>query len=293
MAGRPWIKLHTRWLTSPTHAHLDAYTLGVGALLMLLIADQGEDDGEGGRWLRTPIYHPGNTADDVTGSALRAVHCRVDRGRRLVDTLVKVGSLAVNAQGHLGFPKWMKWQEHPSAKSKRKARSQSVTVNSEVEVEEDGEGDVDQKRQKIDLAASIRTSDHDPSAEYALLKEWSVYGNDPAGLGAWPDTETPTGVKVRRLIPTAKLADMVAPGKYTAAEVHEVVHGLAAMVRAGAFPAAKYTPSFVFSGYFAGECLQPLREWQAKEARKAEDEEKARMNAPFQYTDEQKKDLVF
>lgn len=254
-------------------------------MLMLLVADQGEDDERGGRWIRKPIYHPTKPARTVLDSCSTSLHLKPNLGSTYAQRLINCGSLAITKEGHVGFPNWLKWQEDPAAKRMRKSRAKGVTVTREVEGEVEGEVDVDPE--------SIRARQNGASAEYALLKEWAQYGNDPAGLGQWPDTETPAGVKVRRLVPTAKLAEMVAPGKYTAAEVHEVVHGLAAMVRSGHFKASEYTPSFVFSGFFAGKCLQPLREWQAAEKRRQEDEERARLNAPAVYTDEQKKDLVF
>lgn len=282
MAGRPWIKLHTRWLTSPAHADLSGETLGTGSILMLLVGDQGEDDGEGGRWLPIATDLRGTTAKDVIGTWLRRARVRLNTGRSHVQHLINARSFAIDDRGRLGMPNFAKWQEHPSAKRVRKHRAKGVTVTGEVEVEVEEEVDVDPR--------TIRTRQSNGSAEYARVQEWCVYGN--AALGPWPDTETPAGVKVRRLVTTAKLADLMAPGRYTAQEVHEAVHGLAAMVKAGAFPAAQYTPSYVFSGYFA-TCLQALREWQAKEARRAEEEEQERMNAPAVYTDEQKKDLVF
>jgi hypothetical protein len=314
VAGRPWIKLHTRWLTSPAHAHLSGEVLGIGLIVMILIADQGEDDDKGGRWLTRRAPLDARSSKDLVGSWLKVGRMRVDRGRDAVQSLVDCGSFAVRLRvdhgsvvggsrvdhgsinwddvAAFGAPNWLKWQEHPSSKRVRKHRAQGVTVTGEEEAEEEGEVDVDQRAEKMARADSIRTTTSTTSADYALLKEWSVYGNDPAGLGRWPDTETPSGVKVRRLVPTAKLADMVAPGKYTAAEVHEAVHGLAAMVKAGAFPASEYTPSYVFSGYFAG-CLQRLGEWQAEQKRKAEEAAQAELSRPAELTAEEKANLVF
>lgn len=259
MAGRPWIKLHTRWLTSPSHARLKGGALGTGMIFLLLLADQGEDDSDGGRWF--PLKARSSCVEDVIDYWLSCGRVRLDSGRRHVQSLLECETFAISKGGRLGMPNWAKWQENPSAKRVRKHRAKGVTVTREEE--EEVEEDVDAEARNTDTEKKAK-----PDIEYELLSTWAVYGGDPLGLGPWPSITLPSGQKTK-LITTAKLADMMLPGRYKATEVHQVVHDLASMVEDGSFPKSQYKPSYVFSGYFA-DLLLKVAEWRAQKAQVAQ-----------------------
>lgn len=122
-APKLWVKLWESWFTTPSHASLDFATLH-GGIGILMLANRGDDDGSGGRWLQNPDGSPMSIADIA-----RSLRCRKSVANRIVECLENVGTLHGRCTGKgkvlqqwIGFPAFDKWQESPSAARMRKLR---------------------------------------------------------------------------------------------------------------------------------------------------------------------------
>jgi hypothetical protein len=124
MAGRSWIKLYERWLTSPRHAHLCGTVLGTGALLLLVAESMGVSDEDGTQWIVTP-QHDGDlskTCDQHVSDLAKTCRQRVDNMRKTLRQLVEVSTMVQREDGVYGFPNFLKWQRNPSAERMSKLR---------------------------------------------------------------------------------------------------------------------------------------------------------------------------
>jgi hypothetical protein len=132
---RPWIKVWERWLTTPSHEDLDGEVLWHG-LGILLVANRGEEDDAGCRWLRTPKGEPMSLPQ--LAKKLRMPLRRLDR---IVQEFCAVGTFVVR-DGVVGVPKYKRWQESDSARRTREWREKKESN----ERHGDRHGDVTDKR---------------------------------------------------------------------------------------------------------------------------------------------------
>lgn len=162
------------------------------------------------------------------------------------------------------LPNYGKWQESADAARKRKSRRtvrghKCDLPSSSSSSSSHGSGSTIEEPSPIVIPSPTMVESTVP--ERAKLASYATKGDDPEGLGSWPDTIDEQGVRVRRLAYTRKAAERLAEG-YTAIELHRMVHDLARMVSEGAFPADKYTAEYVFSGWLS-KTMQTVERWRA------------------------------
>ena len=182
----------------------------------------------------------------------RRCRLRADHVQKSVQKLHQCCAIR-DSGDHIEIPNFARWQDSKWAKYKREDTKEAPTESWKL---------VGVSLESPSASASSSSSLHEGTvSERAHLASYAKKGDDPDGLGPWPDTLDEQGVRVRRLAYTAKAAERLGEG-YTAIELHRMVHDLARMVAEGSFPASDYRSEYVFSG-FLSKTMQAVEQWRA------------------------------
>ena len=204
MAGKPWIKLYERWMTSPRHRGLGGDTLGTGALWLLMAEALGEDGQAGERWLLGPDRAPARL-DTVH----RLADVRPRAGRLRASRLLEVGTMVERDDGCLGFANYRQWQENPAAARMRKhrgAENRSVTsdVTCDREAEVDTEAEVEEEKSVTPAKRTVTKRPPSPEAcESAQYLYDAIRSHSPEFMSNAPPAEI-----ARKLTGWAKAIDV-------------------------------------------------------------------------------------
>lgn len=144
---RDWIKIRTAYWDSPSHAELSPYAYAIGPRLMAL-ADVDDWRDEGRARLVSATGQPldvrsiARKCNAYSPEEQQAVMCAIDE-------LIAVGTMALDAEGYLGFPKYREHQENKGAVRTRKHRGATALRRQYVYFLEDEKG-----RCKIGMSAN-------------------------------------------------------------------------------------------------------------------------------------------
>lgn len=108
----PWVKLWASWYTSPSHRWLSVEARFIVGPALLTLAN-GPQRG----WLLKPSGVPLERNEIAQEFKLSN-----ELVQRAVDELIAVGTMALREDGALGFPRFMRYQEHNSTPRKAKQR---------------------------------------------------------------------------------------------------------------------------------------------------------------------------
>jgi hypothetical protein len=275
-----WRKVWADLWSTPSLMHLDYSSLYLLVFLIVHAEWQPGDESSAIVWRK----------NRVSGQKLLQKMARM-QGRvftRCLDALIAEECVTVDATG-IHLPNYGKWQETADAARKRKQR---VGLSKESPSPSPSPSPSDQKEDARAIAAQIPTRQNPRAGtDIAILAQWRTYGGDTEGLGPWPTPITPDGTTLPQLTIPTRLCEVIQSGR-TAEQVHRLVHTLGAMVEAGALPKQDHRGSYVFSGHYEGFEQRAL-DWQAAQARKAEEAAQAELSRPAELTAEEKANLVF
>lgn len=276
-----WRKVWADLWSTPSLLHLDHSTLYL--LVFLIVHAEWEPGCEEGsiQW--------GYDRDTRLMKIRKMARMHHRTMAKSMDALIAEKCIRVDDSG-IYLPNYGKWQETADAARKRRNRTgQSDGQSAETPSPSPSTSTSPSDHER---AAQIPTRQNPRAGtDIAMLAQWRTYGGDTDGLGKWPTPKAPDGTVLPQLTIPTRLCEVLQSGR-TAEQVHRVVHILGRMVEAGALPKGDHRGAYVFSGHYEGFEQRAL-EWEAGQARRAQEAEEARLNAPAVYTDEQKKDLVF